>query len=192
MSSKPCNPPAAACVADISGAHALQAAHRPLDTQALRNALGAFPTGIAIVTTRNASGRAVGLTINSFASLSLDPPLVLWSLVNRSPSLEAFNESDYFCINVLASTQTDLAKCFASAAVPDKFQHVQTYDSQQGMPVIPGCLASFVCAKDQMHPGGDHTLYIGRVLHYFIESGEPAVFHRGQFTTLQALQACPN
>lgn len=181
--------PTAASVAKVSGANALKEGNSPLDAKALRNALGAFPTGIAIVTTRSASGRAVGLTINSFASLSLDPPLVLWSLVNRSPSLGAFNESDYFCINVLASTQTELAKCFASSAIPDKFQNAQAYDSPERVPVIPGCLASFVCAKEQMHPGGDHTLYIGRVLHYFIESGEPAVFHRGQFTNLHPSQS---
>ncbi|MQR00072.1 flavin reductase family protein [Glaciimonas soli] len=183
------NRSAVASPADVSGVHALKEGNSPLDVKALRNALGAFPTGIAIVTTRNASGRAVGLTINSFASLSLDPPLVLWSLVNRSPSLAAFNESDYFCINVLASTQTELAKCFASSAVPDKFQNVQAYDSVEGIPVIPGCLASFVCAREQMHPGGDHTLYVGRVLHYFVESGEPAVFHRGQFTNLHPSQS---
>lgn len=179
----------AASVVDVSCANAFNVSNSPLDAKALRNALGAFPTGIAIVTTRNASGRAVGLTINSFASLSLDPPLVLWSLVNRSPSLDAFNESNYFCINVLASTQTELAKCFASSAVPDKFENAQAYDSPEGVPLIPGCLASFVCTKEQMHPGGDHTLFIGRVLHYYTESGEPAVFHRGQFTNLHPSQS---
>ncbi|SFV13347.1 NADH-FMN oxidoreductase RutF, flavin reductase (DIM6/NTAB) family [Pseudoduganella namucuonensis] len=157
----------------------------PLDTRALRNALGSYPTGVAIVTTRLPGGRPVGLTINSFASLSLEPPLVLWSLVKRSPSLEAFAGCAHFSINVLAAGQADLARSFASSAVPDKFAHVAAHDSPEGVPLMPGSLASFVCASEQVLDGGDHTLFIGRVLRYHTGEGEPAVFHRGQFTLLQ-------
>jgi flavin reductase (DIM6/NTAB) family NADH-FMN oxidoreductase RutF len=160
--------------------------HLPADAKAFRNALGKFPTGVAIVTTRTAEGRPVGLTINSFASLSLDPPLVLWSLVNRSPSLARFIESDHFSINVLAASQAELARCFANSTIPDKFSHARTFDSPEGIPLIAGALASFVCANEQRHAGGDHTLFVGRVLRYYCEDGEPAVFHRGQFSALQA------
>lgn len=160
--------------------------HLPLDVKAFRNALGKFPTGVAIVTTRSAEGRAVGLTINSFASLSLDPPLILWSLVNRSPSLVRFIESRHFSINVLASSQEELARCFANSSLTDKFAHTQTYDSPEAIPLIVGALASFVCVNEQRHAGGDHTLFIGRVLRYYCEDGQPVVFHRGQFTSLQS------
>lgn len=156
----------------------------PGDSKALRNALGAYPTGIAIVTTRAADGRPVGLTINSFASLSLDPPLVLWSLVNRSPSLDAFRDCEHFSINVLAAHQTELARNFASSAVADKFEAAATVDSPEGVPLIASCLASFVCTREQVQPGGDHTLFVGRVQRYYVGDGEPAVFHRGQFTKL--------
>jgi flavin reductase (DIM6/NTAB) family NADH-FMN oxidoreductase RutF len=161
--------------------------HLPQDTKALRNALGCYPTGIAIVTCRNAEGRAVGLTINSFASLSLEPPLVLWSLVNRSPSLSAFSQCEHFSVNVLAVDQAELARRFASSAVQDKFEHARAYDSPEGVPLIPASLASFVCAREQLQAGGDHTLFVGRVLRYYTGAGDPAVFHRGQFTQLSAL-----
>ena len=157
-----------------------------LDTRALRNALGSYPTGVAIVTTRHADGRAVGLTINSFASLSLEPPLVLWSLVNRSPSLAAFSECTHFSINVLAADQAELARRFATSAVQDKFAEVAVHDTDEGVPLIAGSLASFVCTRELAQEGGDHTLFTGRVLRYRTGDGEPAVFHRGQFTRLAA------
>lgn len=164
--------------------------HLPHDTKALRNALGCYPTGIAIVTCRTAEGRAVGLTINSFASLSLDPPLVLWSLVNRSPSLAAFSHSEHFSINVLAAGQADLARCFATSSVPDKFAQAQSFDSPEGVPLIPDSLASFVCSREQLQAGGDHALFVGRVLRYYTGSGDPVVFHRGQFTQLSPALPC--
>ena len=164
--------------------------HLPHDTKALRNALGCYPTGIAIVTCRNAEGRAVGLTINSFASLSLDPPLVLWSLVNRSPSLQAFSQCDHFGINVLAAGQAELARFFATSAVADKFAHAQSFDSPEGTPLIPASLASFVCSREQFQAGGDHTLFVGRVLRYYTGGGDPVVFHRGQFTQLAPAVSC--
>ncbi|NRR33495.1 flavin reductase family protein [Oxalobacteraceae bacterium] len=158
----------------------------PIDTRALRNALGSYPTGVAIVTTRTACGRPVGLTINSFASLSLDPPLLLWSLSKRSPSMAAFGESGYFSVNVLAAGQADLARAFASSAVADKFALLPSCDSPEQLPLIPGSLATFVCATEQAQDAGDHTLFQGRVLRYTEGEGEPLVFHRGQFTELQS------
>ncbi|GAB2874959.1 flavin reductase family protein [Pseudoduganella ginsengisoli] len=160
----------------------------PLDIRALRHALGSYPTGVAIVTSRAACGRPVGLTINSFASLSLDPPLVLWSLSSRSPSMAAFCDSRYFCINVLASNQDGLARAFANPDVADKFALVPPYSSPERMPLIPGSLSSFVCATELAQEAGDHKLFVGRVLRYYSEAGEPAVYHRGRFTKLQELR----
>lgn len=105
-----------------------------LEPKALRNLFGSYPTGVAIVTTRTPDGRAVGLTINSFATLSLAPPLVLWSLVDRSPNLDAFRACSHFAINILANGHEALAKRFASAAVPDKFDGVALQETPEACP----------------------------------------------------------
>ena len=105
-----------------------------LEPKTLRGVLGSYPTGVAIVATRTRDGRAVGLTINSFASLSLDPPLVLWSLVNRSPNLAAFRDCEHFTINVLASGQEELARRFANSAVTDKFADAPVPGGARGHP----------------------------------------------------------
>lgn len=155
------------------------------DSSTFRQALGHFPTGVAIVTTRSADGRPVGLTINSFSSLSLDPPLVMWSLGNRSPSLIAFENCNYFAINVISQAQTDAALSFANSKIKDKFALVSHTDGKEGVPLIDDCVATFVCENYRQYEGGDHTIFIGRVVrHSTITEHEPAVFHRGKFTRL--------
>lgn len=155
------------------------------DSTTFRKALGHFPTGVAIVTTRNNDGRPIGLTINSFSSLSLDPPLVMWSLANRSTNLPVFKECNYFAINVISQTQTDAALGFANPNVKDKFALVSHADGQEGVPLIDNCVATFVCKNYRQYEGGDHTIFIGKVVrHNAITEHEPAVFHRGQFTRL--------
>lgn len=155
-----------------------------LDPKVLRGVLGSYPTGVAIVATRCPDGRKVGLTINSFASLSLDPPLVLWSLVNRSPNLAAFRDCDHFTISVLARGQEALARRFADPAVPDKFEGAELHEVPEGVPAIAGAVATLVCANDQQSPAGDHLLLFGRVLRVASVSATPLVFHAGRFTAL--------
>ena len=150
----------------------------------LRGVFGAYPTGVAIVTTRTPDGRAVGLTINSFASLSLDPPLVLWSLVDRSPNLAAFRGCSHFAINVLASHQEELARRFASSAVADKFAQAGVVEAPEGVPAIDGASAMLVCANDRQIVGGDHVMFVGRVLRTASAAASPLVFHAGKFTSL--------
>ena len=155
------------------------------DSRAFRHALGHFPTGVAIVTTRTPEGRPVGLTINSFSSLSLEPPLIMWSLVNHSPSLSIFEQCNYFAINVISQQQVEAALGFANSQVEDKFALVSHVDGEEGVPLLDGCVATFVCKNYKQHEGGDHTLFIGRVVrHSAITEHEPAVFHRGKFTRL--------
>lgn len=155
------------------------------DSREFRQALGHFPTGVAIVTTRTPDGRPVGLTINSFSSLSLDPPLILWSLVNHSPNLAVFENCTYFAINVISEAQTEAALGFANPKVEDKFSLVSHIDGEGGVPLIDGCVATFVCENYRQHEGGDHQLFIGRVVHHStLTEHEPAVFHRGKFTRL--------
>jgi flavin reductase (DIM6/NTAB) family NADH-FMN oxidoreductase RutF len=156
------------------------------DTRRLRDALGAFPTGVTIVTTRGPDGRCVGLTVNSFASLSLEPPLLLWSLANRSPNRRAFRSASHFAIHVLAANQEAIARRFANPAVTDKFDGVawQPWDVH-GVPLLAGALAHFVCECRDAIEAGDHTLFIGRVEHLTRIDGDPLVFHAGRFGALQ-------
>lgn len=155
------------------------------DSRAFRHALGHFPTGVAIVTTRTPEGRPVGLTINSFSSLSLEPPLIMWSLANQSPSLNVFENCSYFAINVISQEQVGAALGFANPKVEDKFALISHIDGEEGVPLLDNCVATFVCKNYRQHEGGDHTLFIGRVVrHSTITEHEPAVFHKGQFTRL--------
>lgn len=155
------------------------------DSRAFRQALGHFPTGVAIVTTRTPEGRPVGLTINSFSSLSLDPPLILWSLANQSNSLEIFENCEYFAINVINQSQTEAALGFANPQIEDKFSLVSHVDGEGSVPLIDDCVATFVCKNHCQYEGGDHQLFIGEVInHSTLTEHEPAVFHRGKFTHL--------
>nr|WP_295524052.1 flavin reductase family protein [uncultured Pseudacidovorax sp.] len=157
-----------------------------LHPRLLRTVLGCYPTGVAIVATRSADGRPVGLTINSFASLSLEPPLVLWSLVNRSPSLQAFRDCTHFTISVLGCSQEALARHFANPAVPDKFDGIAVMEAPEGVPAIAGAAATLVCASDHHRETGDHHLLVGRVLRVARSETAPLVFHGGRFTGLAA------
>ena len=156
----------------------------PLMPQALRAALGRFATGVTIITCLDTQGGAVGLTANSFASLSLDPPLVLWSLRKASGSRAAFEVARHFAINVLAETQVDLSRRFASAAVPDKFAEGAWAPGLGGVPVLAGCAAVFECLADACHDIGDHLLFIGRVQRLADLAVSPLVFQGGHYRML--------
>ncbi|WP_287019333.1 flavin reductase family protein, partial [Herbaspirillum sp.] len=141
--------------------------------------MGAYPTGVAIVTMRTRDERDVGLTINSFASLSLDPPLVLWSLVNHSPNLDAFRDCAHFAINVLADGQEELARRFATPAIADKFEGVAVAQAPEDLPVIAGALTVLVCENDHSRTVGDHLLMVGRIVRTGHQPAAPLVFHAG-------------
>jgi flavin reductase (DIM6/NTAB) family NADH-FMN oxidoreductase RutF len=174
------------CIAEADACPVEETSWGSVDVQpaTLRKLLGTYPTGVAIVTTRASDGRPVGLTINSFASLSLDPPLVLWSLVNRSPSMLAFRECTHFAINVLSGDHESLARRFASAAVPDKFADVAWHTAPEGVPALDEAIATLVCAHDHCRDTGDHLLFVGRVVRTASREGAPLVFHSGRFTSL--------
>lgn len=136
--------------------------HAGFDPRDLRAALGSFATGVAIVTTCTEGGEWVGLTINSFSSVSLDPPLVLWSLDLKSPSLSFFEKASHYAVNVLAADQEELSNRFASR-IPDKFAGLDCVEGLAGVPLLPGCLAWFECALDVTYPAGDHLILIGHI-----------------------------
>lgn len=154
-----------------------------MDVQVLRHALGRFTTGVTIVSCVDAAGAPVGLTANSFNALSLDPPLVLWSLRETSPSIDAFVGATHFAINVLAESQVELSRRFASR-VDDKFAHGAWLAGTHGAPVLGGCAAVFECETVSQQAAGDHRLFIGRVLGCHEAPLAPLVYHGGHYRTL--------
>jgi len=153
---------------------------RRAGTDDLRAALGQFATGVAVVTTRSPDGRSVGLTINSFASVSLEPPLVLWSLSKRSSSLEAFSAARSVAIHVLAADQESLARRFASPGV-DRFAGVRRGIDPGGVPLLEGGIARFLCSPYAQYEAGDHVVFILRVERWERAAGPALVFHAGRF-----------
>jgi flavin reductase (DIM6/NTAB) family NADH-FMN oxidoreductase RutF len=172
-------PATAACCADVIPTEVLT-------PQALRHALGRFATGVAIITGLDADGVAVGLTANSFASLSLDPPLVLWSLRQAASTLAAFQQAQHFAINVLAESQVALSRRFASSATPDKFGEGVWCAGFGGAPVLAGCAAVFECRTESHQLAGDHVLFIGRVLRMADRAVAPLLFQGGHYHGLGA------
>jgi 3-hydroxy-9,10-secoandrosta-1,3,5(10)-triene-9,17-dione monooxygenase reductase component len=151
-----------------------------LDPRQFRAALGAFPTGVTIATIRDASGRDVGLTANSFNSVSLDPPLVLWSLSRKSSSMHAFEAADYFAVHILSAQQEDLASRFAQRDV-DRFAGLTLGRGHGDAPLLDGCAARFECRRAHLYQGGDHVIIVGEVL-TFEHFDRPALaFHGGKY-----------
>ncbi len=154
------------------------------DCRAFRDALGSFATGIAVVTACAPDGGFVGLTINSFNSVSLDPPLVLWSLDLASPSLEAFRTASHYAVNILAADQEALSQRFATRT-PDKFGDLDLCTGVGGVPLLHGCCAWFECANETQYPGGDHVIFLGRVERFTGEPGRaPLIYHGGRYRHL--------
>jgi flavin reductase (DIM6/NTAB) family NADH-FMN oxidoreductase RutF len=153
------------------------------DTTAFRAALGMFATGVTIVTARTATGELVGLTANSFNSVSLSPPLVLWSLSRNATSLAAFSAGSHYAINILAADQKDLAEQFAHRQT-DRWAGVQHAPGRSGTPLIAGAAASFECLNRSRYEEGDHVIFVGEVEHCAQRAGaSPLLFHGGKFYT---------
>jgi flavin reductase (DIM6/NTAB) family NADH-FMN oxidoreductase RutF len=154
----------------------------PMDSRELRNAMGRFATGVCVVTTRTGDGRKAALTVNSFCSVSLDPPLVAWYLNDRSPSLPAFRESGFFAVHILAAGQQEVATHFAKPS-EDKFapfsERVQT--GLGDVPVLGDVLACFECRTSGIEHYGDHVMILGQVERFYYGSESPLLFHAGRF-----------
>ena len=153
------------------------------EMRAYRQCLSAFTTGVAIVTTVSLEGEHVGLTINSFTSLSLTPPMVLWCLEEGSASVPLFKQGRPFTINVLTTKQQDLAKIFSSTN-HDRFKDVAIAGDPLGAPIIDGCLSWFECVVDQVFLGGDHHIIVGRVTRFGRRDDKPLIFHDGDYKSL--------
>ena len=148
-----------------------------------RNALGRFATGVTIVTARNAAGELVGLTASSFNSVSLEPPLVLWSLSHGASSMPAFANGSHYAIHVLAADQKALAERFATRGI-DRWAGVEHRPGINGAPLLAGAAATFECFNRSQYKEGDHTIFVGEVERCeHREGASPLLYHGGKFYT---------
>jgi len=150
------------------------------DLAEYRRVLGCFATGVAVVTTIDKNGSKAGITVNSFNSVSLDPPLVLWSVGEDSLSFETFVEAEYFAVNVLAIHQRDVCRRFAATGT-NKFDGLVCGVGLAGVPILPEYSAVFECRTEHCYDGGDHRIVVGRVLKFEDRKTDPLIFYRGHF-----------
>ena len=154
----------------------------------LRSALGRFPTGVAVVTTLDGDGLAVGLTISSFNTVSLDPALIVWSLQLSSRHLSVFETASSYAINILSQEQMDVSNLFASS-LEQPFDVIAWAPGLAGVPLLAGCCAWFEVENFQQLDGGDHRLYLGRVKRFAADQKpRPLVFHDGAYAALTAFR----
>ena len=147
---------------------------------AFRDALGSFVTGVTIVTTHDSEGRPFGLTANSFNSVSLDPPMVLWSLSLESRTLPVFRDAEYWAVHILAADQQGMSDRFARPG-EGKFAGLDFEDGPEGAPRIAGYAARFGCRAQFEYEGGDHAIFLGEVVDFDRREAEPLIYHGGQY-----------
>jgi flavin reductase (DIM6/NTAB) family NADH-FMN oxidoreductase RutF len=158
----------------------------PVDRLSFRAALGRFVTGVTVVTALDGAGRPVGLTVNSFNSVSLDPPLILWSIDRRGSFFDAFAQAPRFAVNVLSVAQKELARRFAGNPA-ERFDGVACEPGLAGIPLIPDCIAWFECSTRQRVDGGDHLILVGLVERFAQSPGQELLYFGGSYGAAQAL-----
>jgi flavin reductase (DIM6/NTAB) family NADH-FMN oxidoreductase RutF len=155
----------------------------PVDPAEFRRTLGQFATGITVVTTRGEDGRPMGLTVNAFSAVSLDPPLVLVCIDNRSDTHDGFEASCVFGISVLGEEQEHFSRRFAQPG-REKFEAKDLHLGETGVALVPGALAHIECRVAATHPGGDHTIYVGEVVRLEMRPGRPLLYHASGYQKL--------
>lgn len=153
------------------------------DTRDLRDVLGRFTTGVTVITTCGEDGQPLGLAVNSFASVSLDPAEILWSIVSKAPSRPAFESHGAFAVNIMAEEDKEQTLRFAQP-IDDKFEGVSWRRGWRDVPVLDNALASLECDVKQMIECGDHHIILGSVRAIDSRDGDPLVFFKGQFSSL--------
>ncbi|GGA60278.1 flavin oxidoreductase [Nitratireductor aestuarii] len=149
------------------------------DTRAFRRALGQFATGVTVVTTES-DGRMAGVTANSFSSLSLDPPLILWSIARTSRSFSIFESASHFAVSILGANQLEVSQAFASSS-ENKFENVAWRRGLNGVPLVEGAISTLECATDRIYDGGDHIIMVGRVERYSYTDGDALLYVQGRY-----------
>ncbi len=157
----------------------------PFDSRALRDALGRFATGVAVITTCGPKGHPLGMAVNSFASVSPDPAEILWSIASKAPSRSAFEDHRAFAVNVMAAADKEQVLRFAQP-VDTKFEGVNWRRGWRDVPVLDNALATLECDVKQMIPSGDHHIVVGTVRAIDSGEGDPLLFYGGQFNALGA------
>ena len=157
----------------------------PVDPADFRRALGQFAAGVTVVTTRDAQGRSLGLTVTAFASVSLEPPLVLVCVDHRSEAHVGFRHAGLFGISILAEGQAEVSRRFAVGGAA-KFKGLELATGSTGVPLIPGALAHLECRVSGTHVAGDHTIYVGEVLSVQVRPGRPLLYHDRDYRRLAA------
>lgn len=154
-----------------------------IDERDFRRALGQFATGITVVTTRDDQGRPMGLTVNAFTAVSLEPPLVMVCIDNRSDTHDGFDASGVFGVSVLSEGQEALSRRFATPG-REKFAPADLLTGETGVALVPGALVHIECRVSARLPGGDHTIYVGEVLRLHVDVGRPLLYHSGGYRRL--------
>lgn len=155
----------------------------PVNSDEFRSALSRFPSGVTVVTSRDADGRFHGMTVSAFCSLSLDPPRVLICVEKTTGSHIALQTSKAFVVNILSAGQRDTSDRFASM-IDDKFDQIEYSAGIDGIPVLSGCLATLECRVTNAYDGGDHSIFVGEVEHAAINEGDPVVYFRGEYRSI--------
>lgn len=151
------------------------------DPKAFRRTLGNFATGVTIITTRAQDGTNIGVTASSFSSLSLTPPLILWSCIKETPSCKVFESAKHFAVNILASNQIEMSNHFARQQ-DDKFEGIEWLEGIGGSPIFPNCAGRFQCETYDKLDGGDHWIFIGKVIAFDDFGRSPLCFHQGSYS----------
>jgi flavin reductase (DIM6/NTAB) family NADH-FMN oxidoreductase RutF len=162
----------------------------PIDPDAFRHALAQLASGVTAVTTRDAAGRPFGLTVTAFSSVSLEPPLVLVCVDERSETHAAFRESGRFGVSLLAEGQEDVSRRFAWGGT-SKFETTSLEEGATGVPLVAGALAQIECRVVAAHAAGDHTIYVGEVVAAAVRPGRPLLYHRGRYRRLSGEEGDP-
>jgi Conserved protein/domain typically associated with flavoprotein oxygenases, DIM6/NTAB family len=159
--------------------------HPAVAPNALRTAMGRFLTGVTIVTTRDANGEPYGLTVNSFNSVSLDPPLILWSLDNRHDRADFFRDSGGFTVNIMPADADALIFKFANTKA-ERFENTDWHWGVTRQPVLDAAMTSLECRMWAEYPGGDHSIFVGEVVDIKTGDGQPAAYFNGQLSAFPA------
>lgn len=154
-----------------------------LEQRQFRDALGAFATGVTVVTAKDAEGKPVGATANSFSSVSLDPPLVLWSVAKTANCFDAFMKAKHFAIHILHSGQEGISRLFATKEV-DKFANLKWHENAGGAPLLEDFGVRFECTTEHLYEGGDHIIVVGRVHDMDAQDCEPLGFYKGKYAKI--------
>ncbi len=159
-----------------------------LEPRSLRQLLGQYATGITVVTALDVNQRKIGMTANSFTSVSLDPPLILWNIAKSATHFEDFKQAEYFAINILNEDQYLESKHFSKSA-DDKFEGLDDVDEYMGIPILNQSLTTFVCRQYELHEAVDHYIIVGQIEACRNQMGNPLVFHNGQYKQANVHQA---